>query len=1041
MRRLVVLVLSVAGALALAAIRPATLAAQRGGGGGRDITGIITDTSSGSPAPITAATVGLLGDPRGVHTDAEGRYRLHVPDGPATILVRAFGFRRATITVAAGQNTSNIILGKDVLQLEGVTVTGEATTVSTVNATTAVTAVTTASINEVPATSIESNLAGKLTGVMINQNGGAPGGGAQIQIRGQSTILGQSDPLYVVDGVIVSNAAISDGGSSITRASGQLGSSQDATVNRIADINPDDIESIEVLKSAAASAIYGSRATNGVVIITTKKGRSGETRYHVTQRVTSQDLLKELSSRHFGTYADVHPFTANAHSDSIAQAVCDPNCPWYDYQGQLYGVHTPGFETSISATGGVGNTQYYGSVHSDQEHGIMMNTGTRKQDARLNLDQTLGTKLVVSGGMGVTHNFLQRGISNNDNAGVSPMWVLGTLPAIVPLGVADATGNYPNAPFYGWPYATSNPFENITHIQQSEDVWREVGDLRASYALLSTASHAVTLTYVGGADHFVQQGTLLSPGYLQFEPADGFLGTADQINSNNLQVNQSLNGVWTYTPKNFLNSATTSVGLVDETSNLNTYEINDNGLVPAVGTVQSGQSYHLANAYTIFHDQAYYVQEQMLLNDEKLSLDVGLRGDRSSANGDPARFFPFPKFSAAYRLVNPLNGFTRVIDEIKLRASTGQSGNRPNFGNNVQILAAGPVLSGQTSIQQPSAVGNPNIQPETMHETEWGFDATLLHGRVAVEATRYDRVITNLLLNSPLLPSSGLGTQLINGGQMSVRGNELGVTLVPISRRNFDWTFRTSYSTNIAMIDNLPVPAFNSGVGFGVAWGHSRIEQGLRSSIIWGDVPFSCVNSTVGGKLVVNKGSDGLPCHALPIDQPMTGGVVRDTMIADANYRGSTQFTNTFRIGKMTALVMFDWRNGGYMSDMTNTAFDQGGNSRDYMDPSPVPGVPLGQWRYAAWSAGDARPYIQDGTFVKLRELSLTYQAPRSWANLARARDLSVTLSGRNLAMFTKYWGEDPEFNNGGNSAVGRFVDLAPYPASRQFFFSLDLGY
>jgi hypothetical protein len=681
-------------------------------------------------------------------------------------------------------------------------------------------------------------------------------------------------------------------------------------------------------------------------------------------------------------------------------------------------------------------------MHTDREHGIMMNTGTRKQDARLNLDETIGAKLTLSGGVGVTHNFLQRGISNNDNAGVSPMWVLGTLPAIVPLGVPDASGNYPLAPFYGYPYATSNPFENITHIQASEDVWREVGNLRASFSLLSTATHGLTLTYVGGADHFVQQGTLLSPGYLQFEPADGFLGTMDQINSNNNQVNQSLNGVWTFTPKSFLlNSAMTSVGFVDETSNLNTYEINDNGLVPAVGTVASGQSYHLANSYTIFHDQAYYVQEQMLLQDEKLSLNFGVRGDRSSANGDPTRFFPFPKFSAAYRFVNPLSRFTSVFDELKLRASTGQSGNRPNFGNNQQLLASGAIVSGQTSIVQPSAVGNPSIQPETMHETEWGFDATMFNNRVALEFTNYARVITNLLLNAPLTPSSGLGTKVINGGQMSVRGNELAINLVPISRRNFEWTFRTSYTKNVAMVDNLPVPAFNSGVGFGVAVGRSRIVAGLRSSIIWGDVPFSCINSTVNGQLVAKTGSDGLPCHALPIDQPLAGSVVRDTLIADANLRGSTQFTNTFRIGKLTALVMFDWRNGGYMADMTNIAFDQGGNSRDYTDPSPVPGVPLGQWRYSAWTAGDARPYLQDGTFVKLRELSFNYEMPQRWTSLARARSLRLTASGRNLAMWTKYWGEDPEFNNGGNSGVGRFVDLAPYPASRQFFFSIDLGY
>jgi TonB-linked SusC/RagA family outer membrane protein len=1009
----------------------------------REITGKVMDASSGTPVPITEATIGLLGDPRGVHTNERGEYRLRVPAGDVTILARAIGFTRQSARIAAGQTTQDFTLAKDVLQLEGVTVTGEATTMEKKNAATAITSVTAQALVEVPAGSIESNLSGKLTGVVINQNGGAPGGGAQIQIRGQSTILGQADPLYVIDGIIVSNAAISDGGSSITRASGQIGSGQDATVNRIADINPNDIESVEVLKSAAASAIYGSRATNGVVIITTKKGKTGETRFDVTQRVSTQNMLKELSSRNFADYAAVHPFTANAHSDSIAVQVCNPKCPWYDLQKQLYGKHDPGYETIISATGGFSNTRFYASLHADQESGIMMNTGTRKADARLNLDQTIGTKLTVGGGFDITHNFLQRGISNNDNSGVSPLWVLGTLPAIVNLGQKDAGGHYPNAPFYGWPAATSNPFENITHITQQEDVWHELANIRVSYALLSGSQHAVSLTYVGGADHFVQQGTLYAPNYLQFEPADGFLGTADQINSNSLQINQSLNAVWTYTPgkNSFITSAVTSVGGVDETSNIDQYTINDNGLVPNVATVQSGQSYHLSNGYTLFHDQGYYIQEQLLLLDEKLSVNAGIRGDRSSANGDQAKFYAFPKYSVAYRFTKPLSRLVDVVDEFKVRASLGESGNRPNFGNNQQLLAAGTIIGGQTSIVQPNSVGNPAIKPETMHETEFGFDATLAGNRVALEFTHYARVITDLLLNAPLPPSAGLGTALINGGQMSVRGNEIGLTLVPIMKRDLEWTFRTTYQVNVANADFVPIPAFNSGVGFGVAWGHSRIQPGIHSTVIWGDVPFTCVNTTVAGKLVVGTGSDGKPCHADPIGQVITGSVVRDTMIADANPRGTAQFTNSVRWGRWSGLVMLDWRNGGFMSDMTNTAFDQGGNSRDYLAPSSVAGATLGQLRYSAWSAGDARPYLQDGTYVKLREITLTYEASKRWADLARARTMRINLSGRNLAMLSKYWGADPEFNNGGSSGVGRFVDLAPYPASRQFFFSINLGY
>ncbi|MEO5815640.1 MAG: TonB-dependent receptor plug domain-containing protein, partial [Gemmatimonadaceae bacterium] len=230
---------------------PAILAAQT-----REITGKVTQ--SASSAPITEATVGLLGSQIGVRTNERGEYRLKIPAGGATVLVRAIGFKRASAQVGASQATADFVLDKDVLQLEGVTVTGQATTVDRRNASTAIASVTADELMTAPAKSVEGNLAGKVVGATIFENSGVPGGGMQIQIRGATSILGQGDPLYVIDGIIISNASIPGGLASISRSSGSTSSSQDQTVNRLADINPNDIENIEVLKSAAATAIYGS---------------------------------------------------------------------------------------------------------------------------------------------------------------------------------------------------------------------------------------------------------------------------------------------------------------------------------------------------------------------------------------------------------------------------------------------------------------------------------------------------------------------------------------------------------------------------------------------------------------------------------------------------------------------------------------------------------------------------------------------------------------------------------------------------------------
>ena len=263
------------------------------------------------------------------------RYRLRIPEGGATILVRAIGFKRVSRAIAAGQTTADFQLEKDVLQLEGVTVTGQATTVDRRNASTAIASVTAEELMTAPAKSVEGNLAGKVVGATIFENSGVPGGGMQVQIRGATSLLGQGDPLYVIDGIIVSNASIPVGLASISRSSGSTSSNQDQTVNRLADVNPNDIENIEVLKSAAATAIYGSRATNGVVVITTKRGKAGTTRYNVTQRVGSQQATRLLGSQ-FTSYAQVQPYLARRpRRIPWRRPNCTPVCPNYDWQGEL----------------------------------------------------------------------------------------------------------------------------------------------------------------------------------------------------------------------------------------------------------------------------------------------------------------------------------------------------------------------------------------------------------------------------------------------------------------------------------------------------------------------------------------------------------------------------------------------------------------------------------------------------------------------------------------------------------------------------------
>ncbi len=1033
---------TLASLVASLAFVPAIAAAQT-----REITGKVTQSGVGTP--ITEATIGILGAQQGVRTNDKGEYRIRVPSGDIQLLIRAIGFKRQSRLVASATSTADFELEKDVLQLEGVTVTGQATTVDRRNASTAISSVSAEELVVAPAKSLEGNLSGKVVGASIFENSGVPGGGMQIQIRGATSILGAGDPLYVIDGVIVSNASLSSGLASISRSTGSTTSTQDQTVNRLADINPNDIENIEVLKSAAASAIYGSRATNGVVVITTKKGRAGQTRYNVTQRMGSEQSTRLLGSRHFNSYADVIATgdASSPHADSIAKANCTASgCQWYDWEGQLYNVHSPSFETLMSSSGGVNNTKFFASLNDRQTPGVEQNTGARLTSGRLNLDQSIGDKFTVSGGVDVSHDFTHDGIGNNDNAGISPIYTFGYAPAIYNLNAIDpVTGRPVFMWMNGGGSGTSNPFDVAHNITNTEETWRQIGNVRLDYAALSTVHNTVEFHYIGGVDRFQFTGNQYSPNYLQYEPADGFLGTSQISTNESVGVNQSVNGVWTYSPNlRFLNSAQTSVGLAYGTSHLRQYLVRMEGLTPTRQVATNGANIATGDQVTDFRDQGHYINEQIIALDEKLALSAGVRDDRGSANGDRAKYYPFPKYSASYRFTEPLSFLTNKIDEIKFRASYGQSGNRPNYGVRDITIASGGVIGGASSLVASGTVGNPDIKPEVMNEAEFGVDGALFHGRVSFEASRYNRVIKDLLVTYPLAPSSGLSSETVNGGTMSSRGFEAGLSVVPISTRDMEWTLRTTFQHNVEYIDKLTVPPFVApGGSFGVSYGRNRIVQGMRPTLIWGNVPFTCVNTTdASGHVVINKGSDGLACHReYPGQTLIAGTVTRDSVIADAAPIGQTSFLNTFRWKALTLTALFDWRVAGYTSDMTKNLFDEGGNSRDYDNASPTAGTVLGAYRYNTFAAGDIATYIDPGTFVKLRELNVSVQAPKHWAQLARANDMRISVQGRNLFMWSNYWSFDPEFNNFGNQNFNRFIDLAPYPSNRQFFLSIDLGY
>src|SRR2546423_6551319 len=372
-------------------------------GQARQITGRVTSATNGEA--VAGVNVSVTGAAFAAVTNADGRYAISAPAGGVTLVFRRIAFKRREVQVPAGQNVADAALEADVFNLEAVVVTGQATGIERRNAAIATTNVTGQEASAVPGPSVDRALAGRVPGAIISQNSGAPGGGTQIQIRGNNTVIGNPDPLFVVDGVLYSDASLPTGlftvtGSSSNRGNGEL---QDDPVNRLADLNQNDIESIEVLRGAAAASIYGSKAANGVIIVKTNRGKAGKARATVTQRLGFFELQRGPGTRAFSEaeafdlYATPKD-TAEARQDSalVRSYLVNGRLPTYDHLSEIAGNKPLAYETSIDVSGGTENTRYFLSGSTKRDGGIIQNTFNDRQNLRANVDQSFSDKLQLS---------------------------------------------------------------------------------------------------------------------------------------------------------------------------------------------------------------------------------------------------------------------------------------------------------------------------------------------------------------------------------------------------------------------------------------------------------------------------------------------------------------------------------------------------------------------------------------------------------------------------------------------------------------------
>ena len=1002
----------------------------------RQITGRVTTGPAGEP--VVGANVSVLGTAIVALTGDDGRFALAAPAGDVSLVIRRIGYRRRQIAVPADQTEVNVTLEPDVFNLEAVVVTGLATGVERRNLGNAVATISASELGFAPTPSLEQQLQGKVAGADIQQNGGAPGGGVQVRLRGVTSINATAEPVWVVDGVIVSDVAIASNQNAVTNAAGGSNPSlnQDAQVNRIADLNPNDIESIEILRGASAAAIYGQKASNGVVVIKTKRGRAGAPQFNFTQRLGFFELSHKVGSRLFrdsleaiATYgASAARFFRNNNTNPYFGNSGYVPGQSFDLEEQLAGLKPLSFETAASISGGSDNTQYFASGTVKDDGGIIENSGFQRQAVRLNLDHRLGSRVRASLNTNYMHTLAQRGLTNNDNAGTSFYVVLSSTPSFVDLGTQ------PGDTFARNPFVPSNPVQTAALMKNNEDVWRFIGGTNVQWDAVQTGKHYLRFVALGGADFFSQQNALFFPPELQFEPNDGLPGTSLLTNSDNLNLNLNASAVHTYTPSSNAFSATTSLGLQYGRRRLDISRITSRNLTAGQENVDAGASITVLAFRSKIKDLGFFAQEEFLANDERLLLTAGIRADQSSLNADASKLYYFPKASASYRFLNP----TGFVDEFKIRAAYGESGNQPAYGQKFTGLRPTNKVGGLPGTVVGDTTGASDLRPERQREFEGGFDATLWGGRGSLELTGYQKSVSDLLLPRQLAPTNGVNFVVANGGKLRTRGLEVELGVIPVQQSDLSWIVRTTFSLNRSKITDLAgLPSFRAG-GFGASLGQFRVDTAASATQIVGNDTLTAADTASTRYDVLGAGD--------------TTGAVVVRKIGDANPDFRMAFTNDVTWKRFNLHFLVDWQQGGSILNLTKLLYDFGQVTKDYGEPLKDTVIfvfptrrdtlrTVGQKRIYGFGKV-ASNFIESATFVKLREITLTYDLPASamksfWRG---ARYVRVSVSARNLFTIAPFDGLDPEVSNFGNQAIARNIDVTPFPPSRSFWFTIDLG-
>ncbi len=996
----------------------------------RVISGKVT-AEDGSAVP--GVNVLVKGTTSGTVTDVNGNYTLSAAANATTLVFSFIGYTTIE-TEIGGRSTVDIQLAQDVKQLSEVVVVGYGTQLKQ-DLTGNVAKVSGSDVQNIPVPTFEQAMQGRAAGVFIEAGNGKLGQGIKVRVRGSSSVSAGNQPLYVVDGIPITS---------------DNQSSTDGDTNPLTDINPTDIESIEILKDASASAIYGSRAANGVVLITTKRGKVGKTNFNIGYQTgiseatghrewlnTAEyvELFREARDATNGTSVASMESRFTRYAAGNREAWENPNSPayvstnWEDQVLKRGGIN----QIDLSASGGNEKTRFYASGSWSDQKGIIINNKLQRLSGRLNLDHQATEKLRIGMNFSLTRTLNHR--LSDDNEFSTPMQVVALAP-ITPVidprtglisGVLDPATGSPNSSYPQY----YNPLIDSEYASRLTTVFRNLGTIYGTFNFTKDLSFTSEVGY-----------DLLNQHEERYYGAETVRNSSAPKGYGADRWTQIFN----YTTNNFLRYETSinDIHQLDATIGMSYQESNrDYGNVEGQQFPSSSYNKLAASALltagssteTKYSFLSYFARANYKFNNRYL-IGVSGRVDGSSRFGKDNRYGFFPAASVGWILTEESfladNG---VVEFLKLRASYGITGNAEigNFAS--RSLYSGDAGYGSVGGQRPSQLANPDLHWEQTAQLDIGVDFGFLNNRITGEVDYYIKKTSDLLLEVNLPGSSGYSTQTRNVGEMENKGFELVINSENLVG-DLKWTTSFNIARNINKVTNIQGQVIQGDF-------LNRAVEGEPIGVFYGP-KYAGVNPDNGDALYYVRNANG----ELETTNDYNAATYMVLGNPNPDYIGG--ITNTFSYKGIDFSFLFqgvfgnDVYNGGgkFMSAngdfFDNQTKDQLGRWRNPGDITDIPQARL----YGANGTGESSRYLSDASYVRLKTITLGYNLPSSIISRAKLSKVRVYVSGQNILTFTDYEGWDPEVNSDTYASnVNQGVDFYSAPQAKTITFGVNIGF